>query len=123
MNAMLKGTKAVIFGDGMQTRDFTFVENAVQANIKAFFSSDERAFGKIFNVAVGETTSVNDLFLLLNKISGKNVKPEYLPERKGDIKNSLADISLAKNLLGYQPEVKTEEGLRVTFEWFRKTFA
>ncbi len=122
MNALLHGKKAVIFGDGNQTRDFTFVQNAVQANIRALCSSNESAFGKVYNVAVGENVSVKNLFYELAKIAGSNAQPEYQSERIGDIRNSLADIALAMELLGYSPEIKMKEGLAITFEWFKNNF-
>jgi UDP-N-acetylglucosamine/UDP-N-acetylgalactosamine 4-epimerase len=96
MNAMLFDKDAVIYGDGSQTRDFTFVENAIQANVRALFTKNSEALNQVYNVAVGESVTVNDLFNEISKISGKPKKPTYAPERKGDIKNSLADISMAK---------------------------
>lgn len=123
MNSLLFGKDAVIYGDGEQTRDFTFVENAVQANIRALFTSNKEALNKVYNVAVGESVSVNNLYKIIGELSGNNKKPSYAPERKGDIKNSLADISMAKNLLGYEPNYLCREGLAITVEWFRKAFA
>jgi UDP-N-acetylglucosamine/UDP-N-acetylgalactosamine 4-epimerase len=118
IDKILKNEPPVIFGDGETTRDFTFVGNAVQANIKAVFA-DERADGQIFNVAVGESTSLNRLFELLAQAAGSDLKPLYQPERSGDVRHSLADISKACQLLDYQPEIKIEEGLKRTLEWFK----
>lgn len=122
MNSLLFGKEAVIYGDGGQTRDFTFVENAVQANVRALFTENKEAFNRVYNVAVGEAVSVNDLYETIAGITQSNKRPEFVPERKGDIKNSLADISLAKNLLGYDPRYKFREGLQVTVAWFRKAY-
>ncbi|CAN5428445.1 SDR family oxidoreductase [soil metagenome] len=122
MNSLLFDKDAVIFGDGEQTRDFTFVENAVQANVRALFCTNNEAYGKVYNVAVSEAVSVNDLYSIIAEITGNNKKPSYAPERKGDIKNSLADISMAHNLLGYDPHFRIKEGLDVTVMWFRKAF-
>ena len=123
MNSMLFGKDAVIYGDGEQTRDFTFVENAVQANIRALFTSNKEAYNRVYNVAVGESVSVNQLYDTIASISGSDRKAAYVTERKGDIKNSLADISMAKNLLGYDPQFHLREGLEITIAWFRKAFA
>lgn len=123
MNSLLFGKDAVIYGDGEQTRDFTFVENAVQANIRALFTTNSEAFNKVYNVAVGESVSVNKLYKIIGDLSGNDKNPSYAPERKGDIKNSLADISMAKNLLDYEPNYLCREGLDITVAWFRKAFA
>jgi len=111
-----------IFGDGEQTRDFTFVENAVQANIKAVFADKSRAGGHIFNIACGDKTSVNELFFLLKDSAKSSVMPEYLEERPGDIHDSLADITLAQKALDFNPEIKIKEGLEITFSWFKQNF-
>jgi UDP-N-acetylglucosamine 4-epimerase len=122
MKALLQNKKPVIHGDGEQTRDFTFVANAVQANIKALCCENAEAFGRVYNVAVGENVSVNGLYRALAEIAGADPGCDRAPERKGDIRDSLADISAARTLLGYAPEVKLKEGLRVTFEWFKTNF-
>lgn len=111
-----------INGDGEQSRDFTFVENAVQGNIKAMFSEDKEALGKVFNIAMGDKISVNQLFNLLKRITGSSLTASYREERKGDVKNSLADISKARAVLGYSPAVNVESGLRQTVEWFGNHF-
>lgn len=123
MNSLLFDKEAVIYGDGEQTRDFTFVENAVQANIRALFTTNKEALNRVYNVAVGESVSVNQLYKTIGTIAGSDRKPSYAPERKGDIKNSLADISMAKNLLEYSPNYLCREGLDITVAWFRKAFA
>jgi len=122
MKALLTNQEAVIYGDGEQTRDFTFVENAVQANIRALFTDNNAAFNRVYNVAVGESISVNRLYDTLASFSGSGLKPKYAPERFGDIRNSLADISMARNLLGYNPVYRLREGLEVTWSWFKNTF-
>lgn len=123
MDALLNDKDAYLNGDGEQTRDFTFVQNAVQANVRAFFTENENAFNKVYNVAVGENISVKKLFTMLAEIAGKKASPLYREERAGDIRNSLADISLARTYLNYEPHVKLKEGLAVTFDWFSKTFS
>lgn len=123
MNALLFGKPSVIYGDGNQTRDFTFVENAVQANIRALFTENKEAVNKVYNIAVSEGISVNALYDTLAEITGTNLKPEYVAERKGDIRNSLADITQAKTLLGYEPRYFLKEGLEITVEWFRNAFS
>ena len=114
--AFLEDTQPVIFGDGEQTRDFTFVENAVQANLLACEAPN--VSGKVFNVGLGGRFSLKQTVALLNKISGKNLEAKYEPGRDGDIRDSQADISLAREFLGYEPSVVFEEGLRRTFEWY-----
>jgi UDP-N-acetylglucosamine 4-epimerase len=110
----------VIHGDGEQTRDFTFVANAVQANIRALFAPEE-AVNQVYNIAVGDRTSLNQLFRLLKKAARSDIEPTYVAPRPGDIRDSLADISKAQRLLSYQPTVKIEEGLRLTLNWFNKS--
>ena len=122
MDALLHNKAAYINGSGDQTRDFTFVENAVQANIRAFFTENSNAFNRIYNVAVSESVSVKDLFTILKKLTGSKLNPIHREERKGDVANSLADIAAAKEMLGYQPQVKVEEGLEMTLEWFTRSF-
>ncbi len=114
----LKDQKApTINGDGEQTRDFTFVQNAVQANVLAFFAKEE-AVNQVFNVAYGERISLNTLWNDLQNISGKELAAIYGPPRKGDVRDSLADIGKAKNLLGYNPLFSVKDGLRITWEGF-----
>lgn len=119
IDGVLNNKKVIIDGDGMQTRDFTFIENVVQANILAAFVQDPQAFNQIYNVAVGERTSVRQMFEILKRIAGSDAEPSYRPARAGDIRDSLADISKIKDFLKYEPTVKLEEGLRVTLEWFK----
>jgi UDP-glucose 4-epimerase len=117
--AFLEGTQPVVFGDGEQTRDFTYVENAVQANLLACEAPN--ASGKVFNVGVGGRISLNDVLRELARITGKTVETKYEAPRDGDIRDSQADISQARVFLGYEPQVTFEEGLARTFEWYRET--
>jgi UDP-N-acetylglucosamine 4-epimerase len=121
MKALLRNQSPIIFGDGLQTRDFTHVENAVQANIKAMLCDNTAAYGQIFNIACGERTSILDMFNILKKYTGANVEPIFKEERKGDVRDSLADISKAQKLLGYQPKVFFDEGLKNTLQWFKNS--
>lgn len=115
--AFIEDTQPVIFGDGEQTRDFTYVENAVHANLLA--CEAPTVSGKVFNIGVGARLSLNQTVELLNKISGKRLEVKYDPPRDGDIRDSQADISQAREFLGYDPQVGFEEGLRRTLEWYR----
>ena len=119
MQSVIDGTSPFIDGDGLQTRDFTFVENAVQANIRAMLTNNSSALNRVYNVAVGEQLSVLELFNLIAGLTNSTVKPTHRETRAGDIRNSLADISLAKEYLGYAPTIKAADGLKRTFEWFR----
>lgn len=120
INSMFENKPVHINGDGEQTRDFTFVENAVQANIKAVFAELPEASASIFNIAVGERISVNRLFNILKAISGSNSEAIHRGERVGDVRDSLADISKAQQVLGYKPAGQVDEGLKRTVEWFRE---
>ncbi len=117
--AFLEETEPVIFGDGTQSRDFTYVDNAVQANLLA--CEAPAASGRVFNVGTGDRINLNQVVEALGKISGKPMKPRYDPPRDGDIRDSQADISRARAVLGYEPTVALEEGLQRTFEWYRAT--
>jgi nucleoside-diphosphate-sugar epimerase len=116
--AFLDGGQPVVFGDGEQTRDFTYVENAVQANLLACEAPG--VAGQTFNVGTGARISLNRTLELLRKISGKHLQATYDAPRDGDIRDSQADISRAKQSLGYEPSVEFEEGLQKTFDWYRK---
>jgi UDP-N-acetylglucosamine 4-epimerase len=113
IQAIKNGTPAAIDGDGEQTRDFTFVENVVQANIRAFFVEDTKALNQVYNVAFGKNVTLNMLWQLINTIEGKNIPAVHRQERKGDIRNSLADISKAKELLAYEPLFDLKKGLEI----------
>jgi UDP-N-acetylglucosamine 4-epimerase len=119
IDAITKDEAPTMNGDGEQTRDFTFVDNAIQANIKALFAGEE-ADNQVVNIACAERISLNVLWQELQKISGKTLSANYGPARQGDVRDSLADISKAHRLIGYEPEVTVREGLRKTYEWFTK---
>lgn len=115
--AVLEGQQPVVFGDGEQSRDFTFVDNAVDATLRAAEAPD--VSGSVMNVGTGSRFTLNHTLALLEKISAKPVRARYDAPRTGDIRDSQADITLASKLLGYQPRVTFEEGLRHTFEWYK----
>ncbi|HWP49999.1 MAG TPA: SDR family oxidoreductase [Candidatus Limnocylindrales bacterium] len=116
INALLVNKPPLVYGDGEQSRDFTYVENVVQANILAIKAPE--APGKIFNIAYGKRITVNELIKTLNTLLGKNIQPVYESSRPGDIRHSLADISQARQILGFSPTVTLEEGLRRSIAWF-----
>jgi len=117
MQALKDNTPPTINGDGEQTRDFTFVENAVQANVRAMFAGEE-AVNEVFNVAYGERISLNTLWEDLQTVSNKKLTANYGPDRKGDVRDSLANIEKGRNLLGYNPLFSVKDGLEVTWEQF-----
>lgn len=112
-----------IDGDGEQTRDFTFVLNAVMANIRAMVNAKEEAFGQVFNIAVGKNFSVNYLYQKIVDHLGLPNSAQHREARKGDIKNSLADVSKATEMIGYKPQVSFEEGLPITIDYFKEKFS
>jgi nucleoside-diphosphate-sugar epimerase len=116
---MLRGEQPTIHGDGEQSRDFTYIDNAVEANLLACKAPAALAAGRVFNVATGRRVTLNETFKLLQGMTSYSGPPKYGPERGGDIKHSLADISKAETALGYKPAVHFEEGLRRTVEWYR----
>jgi len=118
--AVLKNNPPVINGDGSHSRDFTFVDNAVQANILALFTANAEAVNQVYNIACGEQTSLTELFAYLKKDDNSDLEPVYGPERKGDVKHSLADISKAADLLGYKPAVTIGDGLQKTLAWYKQ---
>jgi nucleoside-diphosphate-sugar epimerase len=118
---MLRGEQPAIFGDGEQSRDFTYIDNAVEANLLACTAPASQAAGQIFNVATGRRVTLNETFKLLQTLTSYTGQPRFGPDRGGDIKHSLADISKAEAGLGYKPTVDFEEGLRRTVEWYRKS--
>ncbi len=120
IHALMNGQDSYINGDGTQTRDFTFVENAVQANILASFTQNKKAINQVFNVAVGDSYSVSQLFRFLCEFMGIKKDPLHRESRKGEIQNSLADISKAMNILDYNPRIRFKDGLKQTIEYFRQ---
>ncbi|MBZ5571715.1 MAG: SDR family oxidoreductase [Acidobacteriia bacterium] len=117
---MLKGEQPVIFGDGLQSRDFTYVDNVVNANLLACKAPASEVAGRIFNVATGARIDLNETFRVLKKLIGYAGEVSYQADRAGDVKHSLADLSLAGKHLGYKPTVGFEAGLRRTIEWYRQ---
>ena len=118
MQALKNRTDCYINGDGEQTRDFTFVENAVQANILGMTTINKNAFNEVYNIAFGQRFSINDLFQILAELLETKQKAIYRESRKGDIKHSLANIEKAKNLLNYVPKVDFKTGLTITLKHF-----
>jgi len=116
---MLSGQQPTMFGDGEQSRDFTYIDNAVDANLLACKAAAGKVAGKVFNVATGRRVTLNETFKLLQNLTSYNGSPLHAAERGGDIKHSLADISQAEQCLGYKPAVDFEEGLRRTVDWYR----
>lgn len=116
---LLAGEQPTIFGDGEQSRDFTFIENVVAANLLAASSPAEKVSGKTMNVATGSAITLNQVVEILSELTGYKGKPAYAEPRSGDIRHSLADISRARELLGYVPLVDFREGLRRTVDWYR----
>jgi UDP-N-acetylglucosamine 4-epimerase len=120
IKSLLDNQSPVINGAGDTSRDFTFVEDVVQANILAMFTPNAEAVNQVYNIAKGEQTTLNELFDMLKEISGKQINAIHGPERSGDIKHSLANVSKAKKLLGYNPSTSPLDGLRKTFDWYKK---
>lgn len=119
IKALLQHKPPTINGDGSHSRDFTFVTNAVTANIRGIITENKKAVNQVYNIACGIQTSLLELFQNLKEQAGSSLDPLFGPERAGDVKHSLADISKAKNLLGYEPGMSVLEGLRETFEWYK----
>jgi nucleoside-diphosphate-sugar epimerase len=116
---MLAGEQPTIYGDGEQSRDFTYIDNVVHANLLAAQAPAEKVAGQMMNLATGQRITLNQTFEILCELIGYGGKPAYAAERAGDIRDSLADIRLAGELLGYEPVVDFREGLRRTVEWYR----
>ena len=120
ISALSSGETPVIYGDGEQTRDFTYVSNAVGANLLAAEST--AAVGRTINVATGRQVSLNELLSILKKVTGReNVETEHRDARVGDVRHSLADITRARTLLGYEPRVTLEDGLQKTLDWWKQS--
>ena len=121
--AMLSGQAPTIYGDGEQSRDFTYIENNVSANLLAATAPAEKVAGKILNIATGQQITLNETVNILRKLTGYTGEVKYGPERTGDIRHSYADISCAEKALGYKPIVGFEEGLKKTVDWYRTAMA
>jgi UDP-glucose 4-epimerase len=117
VSRILTGQPPKIYGDGLQSRDFTFVANVVHGNLIA--SERPNIGGRVINVADGGQTTLLQLLEILSKLLKRSIQPEFLPARVGDVRESLADITLARRLLGYEPQVRLEEGLRRTIEYYQ----
>ncbi len=118
--ALLRGEPPTIYGDGEQTRDFTYVGNVISGNLLAAEAPAERAAGEVFNLAAGQQTSLNELARLLQELIGQPVEPHHDAPRPGDIRHSRADIGKARERLGYEPVISFLEGLRLTVDWYRE---
>ena len=118
VTALLNNEAPTIFGDGEQSRDFTYIANVVDANLRAAEAPD--AVGQVMNLGIGQRITLNQLFEELQKILGTNLKPNYAETRAGDVRHSLADITRAESLLGYHPLVGLAEGLKYTVDWYRE---
>lgn len=123
VKGILQKSDVFINGDGEQTRDFTYVDNAVQANVRGMLTNNKSALNKVYNIAIGEKFSVNQLYAACASYLKSNHKPIYREPRAGDIKHTLADISLAKELLGYVPGTNFEKGLSNTIEFFKTKYS
>lgn len=119
VSRILSGNRPIIFGDGLQSRDFTYVSNVVHGNLLA--AERPNIGGRVINVADGGQTNLLQLLKILSQLLGKPVEPDFRPARTGDVRDSLADISLARKLLGYEPQVRLEEGIKRTIAYYRET--
>jgi len=121
VQALLNGEPPVIFGDGEQTRDFTYVENVIQANLLACQAPAE-AVGQVFNIGAGGRVSINQLYQKIAELLGSDLEPKYESARQGDVMHSQAGIEKAKKLMGYDPKIGVMEGLERAIEWYREAF-
>jgi UDP-glucose 4-epimerase len=119
VTSILKDKPPTVYGDGEQSRDFTYIDNVVEANLLA--ARVKQTKGDVVNIACGEVVTVNEIIDTINRLLGKKIRPIYEPVRPGDVKHSLADITVAKKLLGFKPVVLFKEGLAKAIEWYRKT--
>jgi len=118
VTAILRSSPPTIYGDGEQSRDFTYVDNVVHANLLA--ARAKETAGQVINVACGEAVTVNEIIGMINRLLGKKVRPKYEPARPGDVKHSLADITAARELIGFEPVVLFREGLEKSIDWYRR---
>ena len=123
ISSMLRGEQPTIYGDGEQSRDFAFVDNVVNANLRVCAAPAEQVVGRAFNAATGRRVTLNQTFSVLQKLTGYHGQPYFGCERTGDIKHSHADVSRLEAAVGYTPRIAFEEGLRLTVEWYRKQAA
>jgi len=118
VTAILKDKPPTVFGDGLQSRDFTYVDNVVEANLLA--ARAKHTAGDVINIACGQAVTVNETIEVINAAVGKNIKPIYTDPRPGDVKHSLADIKAAENLIGFKPKVQFKQGLQLAINWYRE---
>jgi len=118
VTAILKDERPTVFGDGLQSRDFTYVDNVVEANLLA--AKAKKTCGEVINIACGQAVTVSGTIDTINGLVGKNIKPIYTDPRPGDVKHSLADITLAEKLIGFKPKVSFREGLQKAIGWYRE---
>jgi nucleoside-diphosphate-sugar epimerase len=118
VTSILKDESPVIYGDGEQSRDFTYIDNVVHANLLA--ARAEKTAGEVVNIACGDSVTINQIIQMINEIVGKDVKQQYDPPRAGDVKHSLADISLAKQIIGFEPLISFKDGLRLAIDWYKE---
>lgn len=118
VTAILKDTPPTVFGDGLQSRDFTYIDNVVEANLLA--ACAEHTAGDVVNIACAQAVTVNETIEIINATVGKNIKPIYKDPRPGDVKHSLADISAAEKLIGFRPKVTFKQGLQLAIDWYRE---
>jgi UDP-N-acetylglucosamine/UDP-N-acetylgalactosamine 4-epimerase len=118
MFAAINGTQPTVNGDGSTSRDFTFVQNAVDANLAALFTTNVEAVNQVYNVAFGQSSTLLQLLATIEQVSGKKITAVHAAARSGDIQHSLADISKAKSLLGYEPKFAMIDGLKLTYDWY-----
>jgi UDP-glucose 4-epimerase len=118
VTAILKDNPPTVFGDGLQSRDFTYVDNVVEANLLA--ARTEHTAGDVVNIACAEAVTVNEVIELINDTVGKNIKPVYSAPRPGDVKHSLADITAAEKIIGFRPNISFKQGLQLAIDWYRK---
>ncbi len=118
VSAILRDEPPLIYGDGEQTRDFTYIDNVVHANMLA--AAAPRTGGEVINIACGTSVTVNQIIRQINALLGKNVQPRYTETRAGDVKHSLADIARAREVIGYEPLIMFDEGLRLAIDWYRQ---
>lgn len=118
VTAILEDKPPIVYGDGEQSRDFTYIDNVIEANLLA--ASAPELHGEVVNIACGRSITVNQIIEKINKLLGKDIRPVYTSPRPGDVRHSLADIRLAKEIIGYSPIVHFEEGLEKTIEWYKE---
>ena len=121
--AILDSDAPFINGDGEQSRDFTFIENVVQINLLALFTENEEALNQVYNVALGDSITINEMWNELKLIGNSELNVNYRSSRQGDVRASLADISKAKTLLNYNPKIKVKEGLKKSFDWYKNSIS